>query len=83
MMAARNNGYNFIPAFSFLPKLIGKRRAPRSGVKEVEEGKSGEGKAINDVIHVLIVGGGVGGVYTALNLIKEGVNPHGITIVAD
>jgi len=40
-------------------------------------------RRIEDIRHVFIVGGGIGGVYTALNLIREGVNPHGITVVAE
>lgn len=74
-----------MPALNFLQKIL--RKPKRKEVKGGEGRKEGFKEVISghvrDVIRVLIVGGGVGGVYTALNLIREGVNPHGITVVAD
>ncbi len=74
-----------IPALNFLPKILGKPK--RKEVKGSEGKKEGFKEVISErvenVMRVLIVGGGIGGVYTALNLIREGVNPRGITVVAD
>ncbi len=70
--------HSSMPPLNFLPRIPGKPKR-----KGVDSGRRGEGlkEAISE--RVLIVGGGVGGVYTALNLIREGVDPRRITVVAD
>ncbi len=82
-MPARH-GYGRLRGVSALDFL---RRRRREGIEggegredEVKEAVSGRAEGVGNV---LIVGGGIGGVYTVLNLIKEGVDPREITVVAD
>ena len=74
-----------IPTLNFLPRIPGEpRRKEVKGCEGREEGlKEVISERVGDVMRVLIVGGGIGGIYTALNLIREGINPRGITVVAD
>ena len=74
-----------IPALNFLPRILGEhKRKEVKGCEGREEGlKEVISERVGDVMRVLIVGGGIGGIYTALNLIREGINPRGITVVAD
>ncbi len=74
-----------IPAFNFLPRIFG--RPKRKGAGSKEKRKKRPERTVSEhaegMIQVFIAGGGIGGTYTALNLIREGVDPHGITVVAD
>jgi len=65
-----------VPALNFLSRIPGEPERREGLEKAISE-------SVENVMRVLIVGGGIGGVYTALNLIREGVNPRGITVVAD
>ena len=71
------------PAPNPLPEILGKPRQKNVKGKGNRKLRERVSEHVKGTIRVLIVGGGVGGIYTALNLIREGVDPREITVVAD
>ncbi len=62
--------------------LFGRFRSIFKVTTEVKEEKPPESLSRRVGLRIAIIGGGIGGLYTAVNLIKTGVDPDAITIIA-